>query len=129
MKKIIIPSLALLGLLACNSGDSGGDKAPEETAKPADFTQSPVYKEGLQLVADNGCPTCHKIDDKVTGPTYREVANKYGSEPEDKIVPYLAGKIIAGGSGVWGQIPMIPHPTVTQADAEKMAKYILLLKK
>ncbi len=128
MKKIIIPSLAFVVLLACNSGDSSGEKKAEPE-KVADVTQSPEYKEGLQLVATNGCPTCHKVDDKVTGPTYREVAEKYASEAKDRIVPELAKKIISGGSGVWGQVPMIPHPAVSQADAEKMVKYILLLKK
>ena len=128
MKRIIITSFTLLALISCNSGDSGKEKG-KETPAAVDITQAPEYKEGLQLVVANGCPTCHHVDDKVTGPSYREVANKYGGEPVGKIVPELAKKIIEGGSGVWGNVPMIAHPAVSQADAEKMIKYILLLKK
>jgi len=46
----------------------------------------------------------------------------------DTAVTYLAKKIIAGGSGVWGSVPMTAHPELSQADAEQMVKYILLLK-
>ena len=47
----------------------------------------------------------------------------------DTIVSHLAGKIITGGSGVWGPALMTPHPTVSKEDAEAMVRYILLLKK
>jgi cytochrome c len=132
MKKIIISSLVLGALFACNSGDSKNDSKPDEKSadkKSADVTQTAEYKEGLQLIAASDCATCHKVDDKVNGPAYREVAEKYKSESQDKIVPALAQKVITGGSGVWGEVPMTPHPTVSQADAEKMVTYILLLKK
>jgi len=62
------------------------------------------------------------------GPSYRDVANKYASLP-DTIVTHLAGKIIKGGSGVWGEVPMTPHPALSEEDAKSMVKYILLLKK
>ena len=72
--------------------------------------------------------TCHQIDEKLTGPPYREVANKYAGM-SDTIVTHLAKKVLTGGNGVWGEIFMTPHPDVSQADAETMVKYILLLKK
>jgi cytochrome c len=81
----------------------------------------------LELIAKSDCLTCHKVDEKLTGPSYREVANKYASQAPG-IIPTLAEKIVKGGSGNWGEVPMLPHPTVSQADAEKMVKYILLLK-
>jgi cytochrome c len=80
------------------------------------------------LVSKSDCLTCHKIDEKLTGPPYRDVANKYASYP-DTIVAHLANKIKKGGNGVWGEIMMLPHPNISQADAETMVKYILLLKK
>jgi cytochrome c len=128
MKKILIASFAFIALIACNNNGTKEEKPAADTAAVADKTQSPGYQEGLELVSKNNCFTCHKIDEAFTGPTYRQVAEKYGNEP-DTIVSHLAKKIISGGSGVWGQTPMIPHPQVSQADAEKMVKYILLLKK
>ncbi|HEX5653971.1 MAG TPA: c-type cytochrome [Chitinophagaceae bacterium] len=132
MKKIIL-SLSLLSLLtAC--GDSGEKKetgTKEETVSaPAapDITQDPAYQKGLSLVAKSDCLTCHKVDEPLTGPTYRDVANKYAGMP-DTIVTHLAGKIIKGGAGVWGQTFMTPHPALSQEDAEAMVRYILLLKK
>jgi len=128
MKKITIASLAFMALIGCNSNGTKEEKPAADTTVVADKTQSPEYQEGLALVAKNNCFTCHKVDEAFTGPTYRQVAEKYANEP-DTIVSHLAKKIISGGSGVWGQTPMIAHPQVSQADAEKMAKYVLLLKK
>ena len=79
------------------------------------------------MVAGSDCLTCHKVDEKVIGPSYRDVANKY--ENTEANVKMLAEKIIKGGKGVWGEVAMTAHPAVTQADAEQMVKYILLLKK
>ena len=81
----------------------------------------------MGLIAKSDCLTCHKVDEKLTGPPYRDVANKYADLP-DTIVTHLADKIRSGGSGVWGEIMMLPHPAISQADAEAMVKYILLLK-
>jgi cytochrome c len=128
MKKFIIP-IVMLGLLAACGGGSGkkeGDK--KDTPAANDVSGNPDYQAGLALVGKSDCLTCHKIDEKVTGPAYRDVANKYASMP-DTIIKHLAGKIISGGNGVWGEIMMTPHPAVSEADAEAMVKYILLLKK
>ncbi|HPG12254.1 MAG TPA: cytochrome c class I, partial [Chitinophagaceae bacterium] len=62
-----------------------------------------------------------------TGPSYRDIANKYGSM-SDTIISHLAGKIIAGGNGVWGDVFMTPHAGLSKEDAEAMVEYILLLK-
>jgi cytochrome c len=133
MKKIVVTVFAMAALIACNNSDTTSKPAEtKETAevKPAatDLSANPDYEAGLALVGNNGCFQCHKVDEPLTGPTYRQVADKYAAEGAAAI-PKLAKKIIEGGSGVWGQIPMIAHPSVTQEDAEKMVKYILLLKK
>jgi cytochrome c len=94
----------------------------------ADHSGNPDYAKGLALVGKSDCLTCHKIDEPLNGPPYRDVANKYAGYP-DTIVTYLAGKIIKGGTGTWGQIFMTPHPGLSQEDAEAMVKYVLLLKK
>lgn len=130
MKKIfMIISLPAL-LYACGGGDKTESKTdtPVTETKTDDVSSNPDYQKGLELVAKSDCLTCHKVDEKLTGPSYREVANKYAGT-SDTIVSHLAGKIISGGSGVWGEVMMTPHPSISKEDAESMVKYIMLLKK
>jgi cytochrome c len=131
MKRIFITAIVFTALIACNSsGDKSKDATETKEEKKADensITDNPDYVAGLELIAKSDCLTCHKVDEKLTGPSYRDVANKYASEAPG-IIPKLADKVIKGGTGVWGQIPMLPHATLSQTDAEAMVKYILLLK-
>lgn len=130
MKKFLLPILSFSLLIACNSGGSKEEKQTdkkESSTEIADISANPDYQKGLGIIAKNDCLTCHKVDEMLTGPAYRDVANKYAGM--DTAVSYLAKKIISGGSGVWGSVMMTPHPGVSQDDAEAMAKYILLLKK
>jgi cytochrome c len=133
MKKLIIVSFALFSLAACGGNDSKEtkDKKTESTEKKEGSTElsdNPDYQKGLELIAKNDCLGCHKVDEKIQGPTYRDVANKYGSMP-DTIIGHLAKKIIEGGAGVWADFPlMTPHPSLSEEDAKAMVKYILLLK-
>ncbi|TPE43764.1 c-type cytochrome [Pontibacter mangrovi] len=85
------------------------------------------HENGKKLIAMSDCLACHQEQKKLVGPAYAEVAEKY--EANDKNIDYLAGKIIEGGSGVWGQVPMSPHPDLSQDDAKEMVRYILSLKK
>ncbi len=132
MKRVFITAVAFAMLIACNnesktdSGDKAAETKEEKKAEPA-LSDNPDYQAGLELIAKSDCLTCHKVDEKLTGPSYREVANKYASQAPG-VIPQLAEKVIKGGSGVWGEVPMLPHPTISQADAEQMVKYILLLK-
>ena len=132
MKRILITSIAFAVLVSCNSNDSSkpADEVKEEKPAAAEtsISDNPDYQAGLALIAKSDCLTCHKVDEPLTGPSYRDVANKYASQAPG-IIPQLADKIIKGGTGVWGQVPMLPHPTISPADAEAMVKYILLLKK
>lgn len=82
---------------------------------------------GAELIKKSDCLSCHKEDVKLLGPAYQEVAAKYPATEEN--IELLAGKIIKGGSGNWGDIPMAPHPTISVNDAKEMVKYILSLKK
>ena len=130
MKKFFLPILSFSLLIACNSGGSKEEKQTdkkETSTEVADISANPDYQKGLGILAKNDCLTCHKVDEMLTGPAYRDVANKYAGM--DTAVSYLAKKIISGGSGVWGSVMMTPHQGVSQDDAEAMAKYILLLKK
>ena len=128
MKQKLFFIFIIAALAACGGGDSGNKKEADKKEKPASGnSDNPDYKAGLALVSKSGCLTCHKIDEKLTGPPYRDVANKYAGMP-DTIITHLANKIRSGGTGVWGEIMMVPHPAISQADAEAMVKYILLLK-
>ena len=125
MKKTLI-ALAGLVLLAACGGKSSSDKSATNTST-ADLSKNPDYQKGLELVSKNRCMTCHTISEPLTGPPYKEVAKKYANSP-DTIVTHLANKVIHGGGGVWGELAMSPNSDVSQADAEAMVKYILLLK-
>lgn len=81
---------------------------------------------GKALIQKSDCMACHKVDVKLVGPAFVQVAAKYPATPANYSL--LASKIINGGTGVWGQMPMSPHSTVSQLDAKKMVKYILSLK-
>ena len=77
------------------------------------------------LLKKNNCMACHAVDKKVVGPAYKDVAAKYkGQAVGDR----LAAKIRAGGSGVWGTMPMPANAQVSEADAKKMAAWILNVK-
>lgn len=128
MKKtftILFAASVIIFVMAC--GGSETKEKPTVTASATDISTDPNYQKGLDLVAKSDCLTCHKINEKATGPAYNEVAKKYAGAA-DTTIQNLAGKIIKGGAGVWGTVPMTPHPQVAQADAEQMVKYILLLK-
>ena len=130
MKKYFIVCLAAATIFACNSSSEskpGESETAEKPAETADITANPDYQKGLDLVAKSDCFTCHQPTEKVTGPAYQDVAAKYAGMP-DTIIAHLANKIIAGGSGVWGEVPMLAHPDLSKEDAEAMVKYILLLK-
>jgi cytochrome c len=78
-----------------------------------------------QLLTKYNCQACHTVDKKLVGPAYKEVAAKYAG---DSGAPAkLAQKIKAGGSGVWGQIPMPPN-NVPDADLKTLTEWILAQK-
>ncbi len=79
------------------------------------------------LLKKSGCTACHDNDKKVVGPAYKDVAAKYAKDAG--AAAKLAAKVKAGGSGVWGQVPMPPNPAVSDADLKTMVAYILALKK
>lgn len=129
MKKYLV-SLSLLAILAACGGSEEKKEAaaaPAATTSTEDLSSNPDYTKGLELIGKSDCLTCHKVSDKLIGPSYKEVAAKYDNTEEN--ITMLAGKIIKGGQGVWGSIPMTPHPAISEDDAKAMVKYILLLKK
>lgn len=78
------------------------------------------------LLKKNACTACHAIDKKMVGPGYKDVANKYRGQKD--AYAKLAEKVKKGGTGVWGQVPMPPNASVSDADMKVMIEYILSLK-
>ena len=76
-----------------------------------------------ELAKKHNCLACHTIDKKVVGPSYKEVAAKYRSDPGAEAK--LFDKVKKGGQGVWGQIPMPPNAAVPDADIRALVKWIL----
>lgn len=103
MKAVAVSLLVAAGLLS-----AGAAQADEALAKA------------------KNCMSCHQLDKKVVGPAYKEVAKKYaGNAAAEKM---LAEKIIKGGKGAWGEVPMPPNPAVKPEEAAKLAKWVLGLK-
>ena len=80
----------------------------------------------LALATSKNCMACHAVDKKLVGPSYKDVAAKY--KADKAAVDKLAAKIIKGGSGVWGPIPMPANPQVNEAEAKKLAAWVLSAK-
>jgi cytochrome c len=78
------------------------------------------------LLKKYNCTVCHAPAAKLLGPAYAEVAKKYAGQAD--AVARLSAKIKSGGSGVWGAIPMPPHPQVSDVDARAMATYVMTVK-
>jgi cytochrome c len=79
---------------------------------------------GEKLLKDKGCTACHSNDKKLVGPAYKEVAKKYKGDAG--AAAKLAEKVVKGGQGVWGPIPMPPNK-VSDDEAKKMVASILAM--
>jgi cytochrome c len=79
-----------------------------------------------ELAKKNACTACHAIDKKVVGPSFKEVAAKYKGNAKAEAM--LVDKVKKGGVGVWGQVPMPPNSTVSDADIQALVKWVLSLK-
>ncbi len=130
---LICVSAFVLFSIACTETkkEPEATKAPETTTEatppPAPTRKNGLtqedYDKGLALVVKSDCLNCHKVSEKFIGPPYAQVADRYTANPDT--INMLATKIIKGGVGRWGQIPMTPHPTLSKEDAVQMVKYVL----
>ena len=93
----------------------GGEEAVAETPEA----------KGQKLVEGGDCMGCHKIDTKLVGPAFQDVAAKYTEADAEK----LAKKIIDGGAGNWGEVPMTLHAGISVENAKLMVAYVLSQKK
>ena len=78
------------------------------------------------LARKNDCLGCHAVATKLVGPAYKDVAAKYAGQPD--AVSQLSLSIRNGSVGKWGDLPMPAHPKLSEADAKKLATWVLGLK-
>lgn len=105
MKRIAIASLMAMGALF---------SLPSHAVDAA---------KAQQIVGKNACMGCHSVENKVVGPAYKEVAAKY--KDDKNAAATLAKKVKAGGSGVWGEIPMPANASISDADLKVVIDWIL----
>ena len=86
-----------------------------------------LIQESIALFEKNDCKSCHKIETKLTGPAYQDVANKYFPQIKDGVITTLSEKVIKGGNRNWGFAMMTGHPNLSPDDAQKMVTSVLLL--
>ena len=79
-----------------------------------------------ELAKKHACTACHSIDKKLVGPAYKDVAAKYAGQKD--AVDKLAQKVMKGGAGVWGAVPMPANPQVSDAEAKQLVQWIMTLK-
>lgn len=91
----------------------------------AALTMAPAHAD-LALATSKNCMACHAVDRKLVGPSYKDIAAKYKSDKT--AADRLAAKIIKGGGGVWGAVPMPANTQVNEADSKKLAAWILATK-
>ncbi len=132
MKKafIILSSGILLfssvTFIGCGGNDANNEAANDTVAAPVVVQEDPAIQEGLELIGKSDCLTCHKLNEKLIGPSYSEVAARYADNPVGR--DSLVHKIIVGGKGNWGEIPMTAHPNLSEEDVKKMVAYVMSVK-
>lgn len=124
---LFILACFIMALASCGSPESNSTSATTTTETTAAASAPTEKHPGEKLIATSDCIGCHNKVTKVIGPTYEEIAAKYTIN--DATVEQLSKKIIEGGKGVWGEVPMTPHANLSQDDAKEMVRYILSLKK
>ena len=125
-KTLLFLSAITLFLAACGGSSTEQTSSSSSTASTPTESKAPM-EPGELLIVKSDCVGCHHTENKLIGPSYKDIAAKYPATEEN--ISLLAGKIIKGGKGVWGPVPMTPHSKITEDDAKLMTKYILSLKK
>ena len=122
MKKIFFTGVIALTVISCSKKENSAIQSSES----ADISVSAPAAQPLTgdvLMSESGCVACHNPESRTVGPSYKELATKYENTPEN--VALLAGKILNGSVGVWGEVPMPAHPQIGEENAKIIATYLL----
>ena len=95
-------------------------------AAVATAAAAPAAFANAELAQKKNCMACHAIDKKLVGPSYKDVAAKYAKDKD--AATKLADKIVKGGAGVWGPVPMPANTQVSAAEAKQLATWVLSTK-
>ncbi|WP_147313932.1 c-type cytochrome [Deminuibacter soli] len=127
-----VAALFALAILACNNPapktGGGGTLSPatDSLVNSGGHSADEAVRDGAVLITRADCFTCHAIEKKVVGPSYKDIARKY--QPLEGNVDKLTTAIIRGSRGIWGDAAMTPHPNISHEDARKMVNYIFSLR-
>ena len=96
---------------------------PERAIAPAEQKTALPSSSFLR----HGCQSCHHEKEQIVGPSWRSIANRYANDPRDRsaILQDLSQRVIEGGSGNWGQVPMQPHPRISLNEATSLVEEVL----
>ncbi len=78
------------------------------------------------LAQKKNCLACHTVDKKLVGPAFKDIASKYAGQKD--AVDKLTLKVLKGGSGAWGPVPMPANAQVTEAEAKQLVQWVLTQK-
>ena len=87
------------------------------------FAVSTPALADMALATTKNCMACHAVDKKLVGPSYKDIATKYAGQAD--AVDKLTGKVVKGGSGAWGPVPMPANAQLNDADAKKLVAWIM----
>jgi len=125
--ELVVGLIVLVLAVGCGSKTQSNEEDygdPKSTSEPVSADVDEISL-GAALVKKSDCNTCHHATNTIVGPSHTDVAKKYEFTNEN--IELLAGRIISGSSGIWGQVMMTPHPDLSKDDALKMARYVLSL--
>jgi len=112
----------LLAVLVLQASAVAVNAAHAADAGEAPLTEATVWAYVKEHRLD--CKTCHDISTKIVGPAWRDVAMKYKGQ---KVRAQLIEKVRKGGKGVWGEVPMVPHPNVSDEILGRLVDFELSL--
>ncbi|TCD07029.1 c-type cytochrome [Pedobacter frigidisoli] len=124
-KTFLILGAVVIFMASFTKADLGKKKTVIATATVTNHALQ--MSAGEKLINKSDCIGCHNKVNKIIGPAYMDIAKKYPAT--EKNINMLSDKIIKGGTGVWGTMPMTAHASLKPTDAKLMVKYILSLKK
>jgi cytochrome c len=117
--------ITVAGFAAGTSGTSSSN--PGSTGPGSNGAAQPgTMPAGEKLAHGSDCFSCHAVNHKVVGPSFKQVANKFSGQPGAEST--LEGAIKKGHVGTWGKIAMPPHPQLSDADTKKIVSWILAMK-
>jgi cytochrome c5 len=123
-RELPAPSAGAVATVAAAPIAAAAAATPPASSTPA----GPLdLKSAEAMMQRDGCAACHAIDKKIVGPAYQDVAAKYRGDKDAQTK--LVQKVKAGGSGVWGAVPMPANPQVSDSDITALVSWILTLKK